>query len=110
MDAEAWSRELKASGFAGEHTKRFLQIINGITHGVAIDFSGEREVNRTAANIPIDEGDVPKVSGVIDTDCAKKKKAGPFDEQPFEFFTVLRRISSTNLRTCEGALSIDCHG
>ena len=88
MDAEAWSRELKASGFAGEHTKRFLQIINGITHGVAIDFSGEREVNRTAANIPIDEGDVPKVSGVINTDCAKKKKAGPFDEQPFEFFTV----------------------
>jgi hypothetical protein len=64
------------------------QIVDGIVHGVTIDYEGDRSNSRFGRNPPISVEHAAKVSEVIAEDVASLKKAGPFDRQPFEFFCV----------------------
>lgn len=70
------------------HPAEFHAILDGISNGVSIDYTGPRSVDRDAPNLPVDPGDAPKVDAVIADDVATLKKAGPYDTKPFEFFSV----------------------
>ena len=74
--------------YAEARPAEYAQLIDGITNGVAINFTAERNINRFGRNLPIAPHDVPKVSGAIAKDVKDGKKAGPFDRQPFEFMAI----------------------
>ena len=88
MDPEAWHDAMTRTGYAAAEPAQYARIMNGILHGVDIDYKGDRSVSRFGANLPVSEEDRPKVSAVIAADVAAGKKAGPFAEQPFPIFNV----------------------
>lgn len=90
MVEEEWRKELESSGYAAEFPAETAEILSGIRIGVNIEFNGDRKKNRRCVNLrtatddPIIEG---KVNAIIMADVKAKKKAGPFDSQPFLFFS-----------------------
>ena len=91
MVHQRWAHHLSNGGpkaYASLFPSQSERILDGILNGVNIDFIGDRETNRFGANIPVDPINIPKVSEAILKDVAAKKKAGPFDSQPFEFMAV----------------------
>ena len=83
----AWRILLTASGYQAEYPEVSAKILDGILHGVAIDFTGDRLVSRSCQNLRISAVDEEKVNKVIEADCRTGKKAGPFDRPPYEFFS-----------------------
>lgn len=79
---------MERSGFSAKWPTRAVEIIEGITRGVTVDFTGDRTTPRFGANLSVSEEDVPKVSAIIAADVAAGKKAGPFDHAPFSNFVV----------------------
>ena len=90
MVEEEWRKELESSGYAAEFPDETAEIMSGIRIGVSIEFNGNRRRNRNCVNLrsatddPIIE---EKVNAVIMADVKAKKKAGPFDSQPFLYFS-----------------------
>lgn len=88
MNPAAWLRVMQETRFTKRQPRRAEEILNGIMHGVAVDFIGDRTTPRFGANLPIEDVDVPKVAAIIAADVAAGKKAGPFDAPPFLHFVV----------------------
>lgn len=85
MKLNRWEHWLKRTG---PHAKADV-ILCGITHGVNIDFEGDRSLARFGKNLRLTEpAHEAKVTAVIEADVAAGKKAGPFDEMPCEHFVV----------------------
>lgn len=88
MRAPPWRVQLEEKAHGGESFRdRFPEesrrILEGIEHGVSVDYVGDRTVDRFGHNLPIDVEDVTKVSAVIADDVRNGKKAGPFARKPF---------------------------
>lgn len=89
MKLERWEFFLKQTGFDAAFPDRAAEILRGITHGVSIDFEGDRELPRFGRNLRLsDPSHEDKVSAVIDADVALLKKAGPFDREPCAHFVI----------------------
>ena len=89
MQADVWAKQLLLD--PPYDPALSAQILHGITHGVSIGFEGDRERNRTAHNLStatVSQRISDLVSAVIAKDVAEGKKSGPWDAQPFDFFTV----------------------
>ena len=82
-------REALAQGYGREEPEKAAQILRGIVTGVPIDYTGDRSINRTCKNLrsATENDSEEKVSAIIAADVAAGKKAGPFDSQPFPFFS-----------------------
>jgi hypothetical protein len=90
LKADAWQILLQTTNYASvseKHPGIIKQIIRGITHGVPIEFTGNREIDRVCNNLRVEAKDIPKISKVIADDVAAGKKAGPFSEKPFKYFS-----------------------
>ena len=87
MNATAWDILMRASGYSALEPDLARRILEGIRVGVPIDFTGDRAKSRHCDNLRITAVDEPKVNAVIEADVASGKKAGPFDEPPFLFFS-----------------------
>ena len=91
MRAPEW-RDWLSRGGARSYQARFPadsnRIIDAIEYGVPVDYTGDRTAGRSAPNLPIDPGDVARVTAVIEADARSGKKAGPFSERPFPNFCV----------------------
>lgn len=83
-----WLSQGGVQSFRATRPEETKQLLQGITHGIPVDFVGERGRARYGPNLPIDPGDVSRVQAVIDADVAAGKKAGPFDEAPFPIMNV----------------------
>lgn len=83
----AWDVLMKASKYSDKHPAYYKLILEGIKHGVEIDYIGNRMKNRRCNNLPISDVDESKVHAVILADVAAGIKAGPFDQPPFEHFS-----------------------
>lgn len=91
MIVAEWRFHLIASGYSAEFLAESAEILEGIEKGIDIEFSGERNKNRTCHNLKTatDDPEVEeKVSKVIADDVLTGKKAGPFDSPPFPFFSA----------------------
>jgi hypothetical protein len=93
MRADVWQRQLSTEpSYATAHPDLSAHILEGITQGVRIGFVGNRSLSRYGRNLRSaeDEGQRIRdmVTDIIEKDVASGKKAGPFDEPPFEHFTV----------------------
>jgi hypothetical protein len=64
------------------------RILEGIEHGVPVDYEGDRSQSRYGPNLPIRPEHETKVTAVIEEDVRAGKKAGPFDHPPFANFCV----------------------
>ena len=89
MKLARWEHWLEQTGYGSEFPNRAAELLRGITHGVSIDFEGDRAAPRFGPNLrlssPTHEA---KISAVIDADVAALKKAGPFDRAPCDNFVV----------------------
>lgn len=88
MRPDAWSSSLALSGYAEAKPFETQRILDGIRHGVRVDFVGDRSVPRFGRNLPILDEHRAKVTKVIEADVAAGKKAGPFDVMPCAAFVV----------------------
>jgi hypothetical protein len=91
MRASEWTAQMAlAPSYAVAHPALAEAILSGITHGVDIGFDGARDVTRHSRNLrsALDGGRIEQmVSDIIFADVAAGKKAGPFDDPPFEHFS-----------------------
>ena len=87
LDYRAWDVWLSYS-YGGEFPALGHAILDGIQHGVPLDFIGDRTTSRSGRNHNIDAPLTAKVAAVIAADVAKLKKAGPFDERPYPIFSA----------------------
>ena len=86
MRADIWDLWLKkpspAGSFGALHPDETAIILHGIEHGVAVDFTGDRESDRSGRNHPMSAPFADKVRKIIADDVAALKKAGPFARRP----------------------------
>lgn len=83
-----WMQQGGAQSFQALFPQEAERILDAIVNGIAVEFDGDRNRDRSGRNLPIEPEHVPKVSAVIDADVAARKKAGPFDRPPFKHFAV----------------------
>ncbi len=97
MRIEPWREELHKLGtdstpsYATAHPTETALILDGIVHGVAIDFVGDRSVDRNCENLKSaleTPSVISKVSKIIGDDVASGKTAGPFAYRPFSPFSL----------------------
>ena len=88
MNPMEWDKEMERSGYRASEPAQYTRIINGILNGVDVEFTGDRSISRTGANLPVEGVNIAKVSAVIAEDVRTGKKAGPFDSPPFPIFNV----------------------
>lgn len=77
--------------YAQLHPQFAAEIIEGITTGVRVGYTGQREKSQLhARNAPSTKGEEVerRIQAIFDKDCARMHKAGPFDAPPFPFFIV----------------------
>ena len=85
MKPDRWRHWLEKCGL---HS-RVDSLLRGITHGVNVDFVGDRSIPRFGKNLRLtDPAHEAKVTDVIAADVAAGKKAGPFDLPPCPHFVV----------------------
>ena len=61
----------------------YVRIVDGIAHGVPVDYTGDRSQGRDAPNLPTEPEDEERITAIILEDVRQKKKAGPFTRSPF---------------------------
>jgi hypothetical protein len=83
-----WWDALHRFGYDKLHHREALAIMEGILHGVDIEFDGDRTLQRHGTNNPNVYEHTEKVSAVIEKDVKAGKKAGPFDAPPLPHFAV----------------------
>jgi hypothetical protein len=89
MRPDVWEKQLQLPPAYDPDLSR--QIIEGMCAGTPIGFAGDRERNRDAPNLGsalVDARTRGLVAAAIAKDVADGKKAGPFPERPFPFFSV----------------------
>ena len=84
MQHDVW-RTWLGYGYSVHYPDESAEILRGITHGVRIEFTGPRDVNRRCANHPMSDEHRDKVSAIIAADIASGKKSGPHVTPPFPF-------------------------
>lgn len=115
MKPDRWAYWLKRTGLHAKDPGKCERIIRGITHGVNIDFIGDRTVPRFGKNLPLgDESYEAKITAVIKADVDAGKKAGPYAMPPCEHFVVspigaVPKKGSTKIRVIHH-LSFPFHG
>ena len=77
-----WLRKSYARNRVGICNK----LLDGIIHGIPVDYVGDRSRARKGRNPKIEPAHAAKVTAVIEADVAAGKKAGPFAQPPFEIF------------------------
>lgn len=106
MRESIWARQLEApatsrcartdcatvcgSSYATRHPGAAAAALHGIQHGVDIGFTGNRLTSRSSRNLrsAFESSRIEQmVRDVIEADVAAGKKAGPFDDLPFEHFS-----------------------
>jgi hypothetical protein len=104
MVEEVW-RDYLGRGYGAQFPNQAEEILHGITHGVDIEYTGDRKVNRRAPNqgSALTPAALIKVSSVIAADVAAGKKAGPFITAPFKYMSIsplgaVPKRGSTKLR------------
>ena len=97
MRIEPWRVELHRLGAKGapsyaiKFPRETALILDGIINGVAIDFNGDRTVERDCENLKsalIDVFVQRKVFKIISDDVANMKTAGPFPARPYRPFSI----------------------
>ena len=92
MRTGPWCKWFKLKGttcsFGDAFPNLAQRILEGIEHGVPVDYKGDRSISRYGPNLPILPEHEPKVTAVIDADVRAGKKADPFDSPPFANFCV----------------------
>ena len=92
MSTGPWCKWFKLKGttcsFGDAFPNLAQRILEGIEHGVPVDYNGDRSISRYGPNLPILPEHEPKVTAVIDADVRAGKKAGPFDSPPFANFCL----------------------
>lgn len=88
MVADRWAAWLSFA-YQDLFPSESAEIMLGITHGVDIEFTGARDVNRRRQNhgSALKPGVREKVAAILFADVAAGKKAGPFDAPPFSFMS-----------------------
>ena len=81
---------MHSSGYSAAFPDRVTVMLRGITHGIAIGFTGKRDIVRECRNPTSTEepGMRELISEKIKKDVAAGKKLGPFPAPPFEFYWV----------------------
>lgn len=85
-----WRQEMDR-GYGSAFPVQAEQILEGIRHGISIDFHGRRDISRSCINHPSTTKDAAvraKMDSIIAADCASGKTAGPFDEKPCVHFST----------------------
>jgi hypothetical protein len=85
---EFWLAQGGARSFGALFPDMTARILEGITHGVKVDYAGDRSIDRYGPNLPIEPHFVDKVTAVIAGDVRDGKKAGPFALKPFRVMCV----------------------
>lgn len=91
MRVDRWREWLDQGGrdsYRALRPEQCDRILNGIVHGVPVDFIGDRSAPRVGPNLPIEPAHALKVDAVIEGDVRALKKAGPFDSPPFANLAV----------------------
>ena len=86
MRADVWWQELHDTGYWLQFPQQSAEIMQGLTTGIAVDFTGDRVKARLSPNLPVSATDADKITAGIAADVAGGKKAGPFDRMPFSNF------------------------
>lgn len=74
--------------FRDRFPNEFDRILEGINHGVPVDYMGDRTIGRFGPNLPVTDEDRPKITAVIREDVRQGKKAGPFARPPFPVMCI----------------------
>ena len=91
MIVDEWELMCISSGYYATHTAECDEMIHGIMHGINIGFEGERNIIRTCSNLPSatdTENARQRVTQGIISDVENGKKAGPYDQPPFKFYSL----------------------
>jgi len=74
--------------FRDRFPNEFVRILEGINHGVPVDYMGDRTIGRFGPNLSVTDEDRPKITAVIREDVRQGKKAGPFTRPPFPVMCI----------------------
>ena len=91
MRVQSWVQQLDSTGYRAAYPEESEEMINGITHGVDIEFTGDRNVTRECVNLPsatVDARTEAMVSDIIASDVRAGYKAGPFDRLEFPYYSL----------------------
>jgi hypothetical protein len=91
LRVDAWRDTIHTTKYADKQPERVTELLDGLTYGMSIGFTGERKINRKCRNLSsaTDNPEVEaKVHKLIMANVADNKTAGPFTSQPFTHFTV----------------------
>ena len=91
MNDRAWEYYLGTTGYYAKWPDESDEILTGIIRGIDIGFYGERVKTRLCTNLAsatVDLDTRAKVTAIILADVMAGKKAGPYDESPFQHYSL----------------------